>query len=458
MRTTNANVAQKADANALTALTNRVTQTEKDINSTSSSVTNLNNKVDAISVGGTNLIKNSGDMTGWSNVVSDTYRGNAVIGATVKAGSGYKDLREITLESPVDAGEYVYSFYAKGGVTGQTMTAFFYNPNTTTSIETNQGAKGSNSDGRAQFTLTTSWARYWVKWKQTPTTGTKRLILCRIESNTSKDQTVYINSPKFEVGNVVSDWNESPSDSASASAVDSLTTKVNQQGTSISSIGNRTTSLENGLSTAQNNIAKKADASALQDLRNTVTSQGDDLTAANSSITSLQASMNRRTVFTVTARGNGNSVTHGVFDESGKNLFTPGRNWALVTFAKHSDGSTVIATSKTYDVFGSANNGATMSADIEALASGTYVCVLTFDEPTGNRGKVLSALESLGGTSEVVNSLPYRGAYILLGRKGMKPGDGLELRAPTGGDATAHISTSVEFVNGVMMGLVPPAV
>ncbi|MEG8511412.1 phage tail protein [Klebsiella pneumoniae] len=453
LRTTNANVAQKADANALTALTNRVTQTEKDINSTSSSVTNLNNKVDAISVGGTNLIKNSGDMTGWSNVVSDTYRGNAVIGATVKAGSGYKDLREITLESPVDAGEYVYSFYAKGGVTGQTMTAFFYNPNTTTSIETNQGAKGSNSDGRAQFTLTTSWARYWVKWNQTPTTGTKRLILCRIESNTSKDQTVYINSPKFEVGNVVSDWNESPSDSASASAVDSLTTKVNQQGTSISSIGNRTTSLENGLSTAQNNIAKKADASALQDLRNTVTSQGDDLTAANSSITSLQASMNRRTVFTVTARGNGNSVTHGVFDESGKNLFTPGRSWALVTFAKHSDGSTVIATSKTYDVFGSANNGAAMSADIEALASGTYVCVLTFDEPTGNRGKVLSALESLGGTSEVVNSLPYRGAYILLGRKGMKPGDGLELRAPTGGDGTAHISTSVEFVNGVMMGL-----
>lgn len=453
LRTTNANVAQKADANALTALTNRVTQTEKDINSTSSSVTNLNNKVDAISVGGTNLIKNSGDMTGWSSVVSDTYRGNAVIGATVKAGSGYRDLREITLESPVDAGEYVYSFYAKGGVAGQTMTAFFYNPNTTTSIETSQGAKGNNSDGRAQFTLTTSWARYWVKWKQTPTTGTKRLILCRIESNTSKDQTVYINSPKFEVGNVVSDWNESPSDSASASAVDSLTTKVNQQGTSISSIGNRTTSLENGLSTAQNNIAKKADASALQDLRNTVTSQGDDLTAANSSITSLQASMNRRTVFTVTARGNGNSVTHGVFDESGKNLFTPGRSWALVTFAKHSDGSTVIATSKTYDVFGSANNGATMSADIEALASGTYVCVLTFDEPTGNRGKVLSALESLGGTSEVVNSLPYRGAYILLGRKGMKPGDGLELRAPTGGDGTAHISTSVEFVNGVMMGL-----
>lgn len=291
LATTNNNVSNKADANALTALTNRVTQTEKDINSTSSSVTNLNNKVDSISVGGTNLIKNSGDMTGWSNVTSETYRGNAVIGATVKAGSGYRDLREITLESPVDAGEYVYSFYAKGGVAGQTMTAFFYNPNTTTSIETSQGAKGNNTDGRAYFTLTTSWVRYWVKWKQTPTTGTKRLILCRIESNTSKDQTVYINSPKFEVGNVVSDWNDSPADSASASAVDLLTTTVNQQGTSISSIGNRTTSLENGLSTAQNNIARKADASALQDLRNTVTSQGGNIDSLSSSITALENSL-----------------------------------------------------------------------------------------------------------------------------------------------------------------------
>ncbi|HDG5137665.1 TPA: hypothetical protein PCI12_005655, partial [Klebsiella pneumoniae] len=233
LATTNNNVSKKADATALTTLANRVTQTEKDITSTSSSVTTLNNKVDSISVGGTNLIKNSGAMTGWSNVISETYRGNAVLGATTKAGSGYKDLREITLDAPVDAGEYVYSFYAKGAVDGQPMTVFFYNPNTTKSSETSQGIKSGNTDGRAYFTLTTSWARYWVKWKHTPTTGTKRLILCRIESNASNDQTVYISSPKLEVGNVVSDWNNSPTDSASASAVDLLTTTVNQHSDTI---------------------------------------------------------------------------------------------------------------------------------------------------------------------------------------------------------------------------------
>ncbi|MDV5363520.1 hypothetical protein QM066_27600 [Klebsiella pneumoniae] len=111
----------------------------------------------------------------------------------------------------------------------------------------------------------------------------------------------------------------------------------------------------------------------------------------------------------------------------------------------------MIATSKTYDVFGSADNGATMSADIEALASGTYVCVLTFDEPTGNRGKVLSA-PNLLGVHPKSSTLCRIGAYILR-RSAEARRDGLELRAPTGGDGTAHISTSVEFVNGVMMGL-----
>lgn len=56
-----------------------------------------------------------------------------------------------------------------------------------------------------------------------------------------------------------------------------------------------------------------------------------------------------------------------------------------------------------------------MSGDIAALANGVYVCVMTYDEPSGQRNSIASALELLGGTTEVINSLPYRGAYILLG-------------------------------------------
>ncbi|HDZ9080125.1 TPA: DUF1983 domain-containing protein [Klebsiella pneumoniae] len=977
---TNSTVAKKADATALQTLQNTVTQQGKDIASQSDSVTNLSNALNNVSIGGVNLIKNSGDMTGWSGKTNEIFRGNAVISVTSKAGSSYRDLKEIILDAPVDNAEYVYSFFAKGGENGQSMTAYFYNPNSTTSSVSSQGVSGGDVDGRMSFTLTTEWVRYWVKWKQKPGTGSKRLILARIQASSTKDQTVSITSPKLEVGNMPTEWSPAPSDMASSNdlsslkttvdansgaiqsvtsrvqktegsistqntaitklqsdlsstnnlvstkadstalqtlsgrvdktessistqndaitklnssldttnkavakkaeqssldtlsgrvsstengitaanssitslnaairaenassgdlitnptfdpqyaqmgftvvttdtdgvpancpfkyaaklasrdhhpnfntivatlgdvfeisvlvacgagnadfnlyigtangptggiggplynggntkatstwtrvtwkftvsqamvdkgyirpflqinqsspfgtiwyvtdwhmrnitaaskaqdtanatskAVDSLTSTVNQQGSDISSIGSRTTSLENGLSTTNANVAKKADASALQTLQNSVTQQGKDIssqgtrvtsiensltsganlipnakmlngaqgwagaattvdgyaaaesssawqpssppfevtpgdtldlslmclanaaitfawglrfdgpslsnktvytnnlsyqagekkavsgtivvpagattarlqpntgatasltvynvvvtrrdagtmanssaidsltstvktqgdtlssigsrttslenglksansalslkadasalssltntvtqkgkdldaaeaniTAANTSITSMQASLTRRTVFTVTAKGNGNSANHGLFDESGKNLFTPGRSYALITFKANSDGSTVINTSKTYDVFGSANNGKAMSDDIAALANGVYVCVMTYDEPSGQRNSIAPALELLGGTTEVINSLPYRGAYILLGRKGMKAGDGLELRAPTGGDSSAFISTSVEFVNGVMMGL-----
>lgn len=977
---TNSTVAKKADATALQTLQNTVTQQGKDIASQSDSVTNLSNALSNVSIGGVNLIKNSGDMAGWSGKTNEIFRGNAVISATTKAGSSYRDLKEITLDAPVDNAEYVYSFFAKGGENGQSMTAYFYNPNSTTSGVSSQGVSDGSVDGRMSFTLTTEWVRYWVKWKQKPGTGSKRIILARIQASSTKDQTVSITSPKLEVGNMPTEWSPAPSDMASSNdlsslkttvdansgaiqsvtsrvqktednistqntaitklqgdlsttnnlvstkadstalqtlsgrvdktessistqndaitklnssldttnkavskkaeqssldtlsgrvsstengitaanssitslnaairaenassgdlitnptfdpqyaqmgftvvttdtdgvpancpfryaaklaardhhpnfntivatlgdvfeisalvacgagnadfnlyigtangptggvggplynggntkatstwtrvtwkftvsqamvdkgyirpflqinqsspfgtiwyvtdwhmrnitaaskaqdtanatskAVDSLTSTVNQQGSDISSIGSRTTSLENGLSTTNANVAKKADSSALQTLQNSVTQQGNDIsgqgsrvtslennltaganlipnpamlngaqgwagsattvdgyaavvsssgwspsssyfqvtpgdiidlslmsqsegaasiswglrfdgpglsnfclyapaltfaagekksvsaaitvpagatkamfqasaratsartvyniiatrrdagtkanssaidtlnstvktqgdtlssigsrttslenglnsansalslkadasalssltntvtqqgkdldaaeaniTAANTSITSMQASLTRRTVFTVTAKGNGNSANHGFFDESGKNLFTPGRSYALITFKANSDGSTVINTSKTYDVFGSANNGKAMSDDIAALANGVYVCVMTYDEPSGQRNSIASALELLGGTTEVINSLPYRGAYILLGRKGMKAGDGLELRAPTGGDSSAFISTSVEFVNGVMMGL-----
>jgi hypothetical protein len=75
---------------------------------------------------------------------------------------------------------------------------------------------------------------------------------------------------------------------ATSKAVDSLTSTVNQQGSDISSIGSRTTSLENGLSTTNANVSKKADSSALQTLQNSVTQQGNDISGQGSRVTSLE--------------------------------------------------------------------------------------------------------------------------------------------------------------------------
>ncbi|EPL6875881.1 TipJ family phage tail tip protein [Klebsiella pneumoniae] len=539
LNTTNSNVSKKADSTALNALQNTVTQQGSSISSQGNSITQLKNNVDSLSIGASNLLRNSDKsgapalclsptsgftsyelkaiaslvgkniavktqytMTLWFKEYADGFGttkpfSSAVIGRSdvgadswslryysqngivTRDGDLYKWVGTITAESgstlfvgvaglrflfedkSQKTGCQIYQVKLEEGNKGTSWSpasedlsdAISGNSQALSSLDSRvTKAEGSitsqgNSITQLQNELTATNANVSKKADASALASLQNTVTQQGKDITSASSNISL------LKNSLATTDANVAKKADSSALSSLQSTVNQQGTSISSIGNRTTSLENGLSTAQNNIAKKADASALQDLRNTVTSQGGDLTAANSSITSLQASMNRRTVFTVTARGLGNSVTPGVFDESGKNLFSPGRSWALVTFAKQSDGSAVIATSKTYDVFGSANNGDTMSADIGALTSGTYVCVLTFDEPSGNRGKILSALESLGGTSEVVNSLPYRGAYILLGRKGMRSGDGLELRAPTGGDATAHISTSVEFVNGIMMGL-----
>ncbi|HIB5752203.1 TPA: hypothetical protein ACWXBI_005501, partial [Klebsiella pneumoniae] len=181
-------MAKKADASALQTLQNTVTQQGKDIASQSDSVTNLSNALNNVSIGGVNLIKNSGDMTGWSGKTNEIFRGNAVISATTKAGSSYRDLKEITLDAPVGNAEYVYSFFAKGGENGQSMTAYFYNPNSTTSGVSSQGVSDGSVDGRMSFTLTTEWVRYWVKWKQKPGTGSKRIILARIQASSTKDQ------------------------------------------------------------------------------------------------------------------------------------------------------------------------------------------------------------------------------------------------------------------------------
>lgn len=468
LNTTNSNVSKKADSTALNALQNTVTSQGDALTSQGNRVTSLENTLTV----GDNIVPNSAMLNnaqGWGGHATTVDGYPAVIDTAAWAPTSPK-----FSVTPGDILDFSLLCLAGAAINGLAWGIRFDGPSLTNNsvyVEALNYAAGEKKAVTGTITVpagaTTGYLQPYsrnaitltiynikVTRRNAGTIANAKAIADLTNEVTQQGKDITSASSDISLlKNSLATTDANVAKKADSSALSSLQSTVNQQGTSISSIGNRTTSLENGLSTAQNNIARKADASALQDLRNTVTSQGGDLTAANSSITSLQASMNRRTVFTVTAKGNGNSVTPGIFDESGKNLFSPGRSWALVTFAKQSDGSAVIATSKTYDVFGSANNGDTMSADIGALTSGTYVCVLTFDEPSGNRGKILSALESLGGTSEVVNSLPYRGAYILLGRKGMRSGDGLELRAPTGGDATAHISTSVEFVNGIMMGL-----
>ncbi|MGE2468151.1 phage tail tip protein [Klebsiella michiganensis] len=229
------------------------------ITSQGQSITGLNSRLDNMRVGGANLLPNSGELTGYGNASkSERFKGNASLAISVAANGTAYNQTEVTLAAPVDGTEYVYSFYAKGSV-ALTFNAYFYNPNTTGSWETSQGKKGSAGDGGVTFDITTVWQRYWVKWKQTAGTGTKRLLLGRLQpANVAR--TLFINSPKFEVGNVATEWSEAPQDNATAEAMTGLTTRVTAAEGKLETTSNQTTNLINRLNTG--NLLLNGDATA----------------------------------------------------------------------------------------------------------------------------------------------------------------------------------------------------
>ncbi|EJM3834064.1 hypothetical protein NOH83_004648 [Salmonella enterica] len=132
-------------------------------------------------------------------------------------------------------------------------------------------------------------------------------------------------------------------------------------------------------------------------------------------------------------------------DEAGKTLFTGVRSWSLITFRAGSDGTVSFVRGRSYDLYASTANGRAMSADIAALTEGTVACVMTYDEPSTNRDSIMNALLTLGATRSTVNAIVFRGAYLLLGRKGMTPGEGREFITASG-----SVQAEVRFTDGVM--------
>lgn len=149
------------------------------------------------------------------------------------------------------------------------------------------------------------------------------------------------------------------------------------------------------------------------------------------------------TIFTVRATGFKEGPAT-LSDESGKVLFTGCRSWNLVIFTRNSD-NTITALCRGYDLYADATAGPTMSTDIQNIPDGTDICIFTYDEPFGNKGTITNALLTLGATRAKLNALPFRGSYILVGRKGLTAGQGDEFQVNAGG-----AQTQITFINGVM--------
>lgn len=140
---------------------------------------------------------------------------------TYPISDNYKDCFHVTTTIVPSASQYTLSFWAKSTVNGDKIRVHYYNPNTTTKCQSNQGITTTASDGQIDFTLSTEWQLYWVVYTQSETTTIKHLIVPRLGnpngssyySAMSGSGTISVKMVKFEEGNVPTAWVPNSADS-----------------------------------------------------------------------------------------------------------------------------------------------------------------------------------------------------------------------------------------------------
>lgn len=303
-----------ATATALTSLTGRVTATETGLTSTSNSLTALSNSLGG---SGSNLIPaeystfvpgfptmpSSGGMTIVAEADPLGYAGYILRASTTASSVGY-----IYLNGPTNTDynlrlnpseKYIFSFWAKGNV-AHTVNVRMKFPlaNGTSTSEIQVGL----------VPITTTWTRYSVS-VTAPATLVSRAVMVLYTQNTSAIGDTWFDGFMLEdqIGNGTTASPYTPGNSATqaidlankqtatSTALNSLTSTVTTQGTTITSQGSRVTDLENSVNSVTDGLATKASSAALDTLSSTVTTQGSTITSQGSRVTSLENSVNSST-------------------------------------------------------------------------------------------------------------------------------------------------------------------
>ncbi|HBM2938354.1 TPA: DUF1983 domain-containing protein [Klebsiella oxytoca] len=287
LTTTNSNVSKKADQSALTSLTGRVEKTESGLTAANSNITSLNSSISAAKAAGDDYIPNpafdpSYDRMGYDVVSSGAagVPGDCPFAYVVRL-AGRDHVPKINNIAVTPGDVFEMSALVACGAGQADFNLYIANGTSAT-----EGVKARLSGGNTKTTAV--WKR--ATWRFTVPSDTNFLRPFLQVNQSSPFGTVWY-AADWHLRNVTAANRAQKTADATASAVDTLTTKVTQQGDTLSSIGNRTTALENGLKTTNSTVSQKADASAVQTLQNTVTQQGKDITSANSAITKLTSDL-----------------------------------------------------------------------------------------------------------------------------------------------------------------------
>ena len=277
----------KADQTALNALTGRVEKTEAGLTAANSNIVSLTAAVNAGNAAGDDYIPNPSfdpayDRMGY-DVVETTAAGvpaDCPFRYAVRL-AGRDHVPKINNIAVTPGDVYEMSALVACG-TGSADFNFYIGRATTATGGI--GAKASGGNTRT----TTAWKR--ATWRFTVPSDTSLLRPFLQVNQSSPFGTVWY-AADWHMRNVTAANSAQKTADATAKAVDSLTTTVSQQGDTLSSIGTRTTSLENSLRSTNDTVSKKADTTAVTQLQGTVTQQGNDIAAANSALTKLSSDL-----------------------------------------------------------------------------------------------------------------------------------------------------------------------
>lgn len=190
-----------------------------------------------------------------------------------------------------------------------------------------------------------------------------------------------------------------------------------------------------------------ADAAALSQTQATVTDINGRLASTATQVSNLEAKVNSRNGFYLYSGGleattGGMGFIRTLNDNSWR--YDVGRSYGLIVFRPNTG---FVEYAATFDVYGGYVNE--FNAAVEAIPNGWYAAVLTSDEPLGNSSVIKPYLKMLGGT-DAIDGMVARGAYMLIGQKGMSQGQALEM---VSSDKLIGIQYILEFAAGVPVGL-----
>ncbi|MFV7465676.1 host specificity protein J, partial [Pseudomonas shirazica] len=266
------------NAAATTAVAGRVSATEAGLSSASSQLTQLDNSIGDI--GGENLFYNpafakyaslSGVADGWSlegsvttvDTLVDSWlnsgeKAQRIVGSgfTASTGSGYKSLRpqgaDPDRRPAVAPGQTVTASVHIRGTVGLSLRIFLQ--------WFNAAGVAISAPASALLPITTTGDRKQFSGVA-PAEAAKLHVYYRIYSSTGSvtSGNAELARPQLEYGARMTGWRDNgqvnaASNAATSAAVDSLTSVVNQQGGTLSSVAGRTTSLENSLTTTNGNV------------------------------------------------------------------------------------------------------------------------------------------------------------------------------------------------------------